>query len=94
MEDSFIFKDFLEALLRIGHLIYKNQKDLSLHESGLVATFSYLIKTDVLPRWAEISDKTRSTATSEEHLLLATILNVSISPKMLLSFLSNHSLGC
>ncbi|KAJ3329128.1 Peroxisomal membrane protein PMP27 [Blyttiomyces sp. JEL0837] len=44
-----IFRDFLDALIRIAHMIYGGRKDISLYEHGVEACLSYLIKTDLLP---------------------------------------------
>ncbi|KAI8848523.1 hypothetical protein BC829DRAFT_362393, partial [Chytridium lagenaria] len=48
-DEIFIFRDFIEAIIRISHLIYKGRKDLSIHGSGIPAELSYVLTTDVLP---------------------------------------------
>ncbi|KAI9094328.1 hypothetical protein DFS34DRAFT_652014 [Phlyctochytrium arcticum] len=47
--ETFTFHDFFSFLLRTAHLLYRNKKDLSLHDRGLAAEFAYLIKNDVIP---------------------------------------------
>ncbi|KAI9190775.1 uncharacterized protein BJ171DRAFT_433822 [Polychytrium aggregatum] len=51
--ERFILYDFLEALIQIGALAYGNCKDLSIHETGLAASFSHLIKNNLLPAYSE-----------------------------------------
>ncbi|KAI9365506.1 hypothetical protein DFJ73DRAFT_619744 [Zopfochytrium polystomum] len=46
---QFIFFEFVEAVLRISHIVYRNQQNLSLHERGLVACFSAFLTHDVIP---------------------------------------------
>ncbi|ORY37941.1 hypothetical protein BCR33DRAFT_663227 [Rhizoclosmatium globosum] len=46
----FIFRDFLDVILRISHHIYRTAtSDLSIHEHGIAAAFSHFIKADVIP---------------------------------------------
>ncbi|KAJ3321702.1 hypothetical protein HDV06_003995 [Boothiomyces sp. JEL0866] len=44
-----IFHDFLEYLLLVSHHVYKNTKNLSLHENGIIASFSFMIKNHLVP---------------------------------------------
>ncbi|KAJ3257636.1 hypothetical protein HK103_004424 [Boothiomyces macroporosus] len=44
-----IFHDFLEYILLISHHLFKDSKNLSLHDTGISSSFSYMIKTYLLP---------------------------------------------
>ncbi|KAI8823735.1 uncharacterized protein EV422DRAFT_585300 [Fimicolochytrium jonesii] len=46
---TFILHDFLHFLLRVSHLLYAHTPNLSLHSTGLAASFSHFIKHDLLP---------------------------------------------
>jgi hypothetical protein len=48
-KQEFIFYDLLEFFVLISHTILSTQINLSIHEQGLSACFSYLIKTHILP---------------------------------------------
>ncbi|KAJ3273828.1 hypothetical protein HDV01_003806 [Terramyces sp. JEL0728] len=63
-----IFHDFLEYILLISHHIYKKSSNLSLHESGIIASFSYMIKTHLLPYLAEPPEELRE----GEHPIVST----------------------
>ncbi|RKO89733.1 hypothetical protein BDK51DRAFT_35392, partial [Blyttiomyces helicus] len=49
VNETFILHDFIDALIRIAHLAYGGRKDLSIHEHGLAASFSFFMKNDILP---------------------------------------------
>ncbi|KAI9352592.1 hypothetical protein BDR26DRAFT_832117 [Obelidium mucronatum] len=50
----FIFRDFLDVILRVAHRVYStHMADLSIHEHGIAATFSHFIKADIIPNVKE-----------------------------------------
>ncbi|KAJ3059510.1 hypothetical protein HDU98_004492, partial [Podochytrium sp. JEL0797] len=62
----FIFRDFLDVILRISHKIYGTQTpDLSIHEHGVAAAFSHFIKADVIPNAKEASGRVKEVVPDE-----------------------------
>eukprot|EP00842_Homolaphlyctis_polyrhiza_P006355 jgi/Hompol1/6720/HPOL_002319-RA len=47
--EQFIFHDFLEFLILVADHVYHDSPTLSIHEHGLAASLSYMIKNDVIP---------------------------------------------
>ncbi|KAI8799720.1 hypothetical protein BJ742DRAFT_117712 [Cladochytrium replicatum] len=48
--ERFILYDFLEALVRISHLLNKGRENLSIYEKSVAAEFSHLLKHDIVPK--------------------------------------------
>lgn len=49
--------DFIEAIVLISNHLYKDSKERSTHEHGIVASFSYMIKNDLLTNAGGLSRK-------------------------------------
>ena len=47
-QTEFVYHDFLEYLIQISFVLFKSHSGLSIHETGIVATFSYLVKMHIL----------------------------------------------
>jgi hypothetical protein len=45
---EFLYHDMLEYFIHISHTLFNNHPDLSVHETGLSATFEFLVKNHIL----------------------------------------------
>ncbi|KAJ3013300.1 UNVERIFIED_CONTAM: hypothetical protein HDU68_000765 [Siphonaria sp. JEL0065] len=70
VSQHFIFRDFLDVILRISHRIYSTHTgDLSIHEHGVAAAFSHFIKADIIPNSREESKEVEEDAIVFEKAL-------------------------